>query len=105
PPSSWETDAAGVLLRYFEDRAPRQYEERASHCIRWAAALPGLPALSAGALDGSLRLLLQIEQAPFAPGDPGQQPPALPLLAIRAARLALAENPDDAIAYLRLGRA
>jgi tetratricopeptide (TPR) repeat protein len=35
----------------------------------------------------------------------GERPPALPLLAVRAARRALDENPDDANAYLGLAQA
>jgi hypothetical protein len=105
PPPSWETGAANVLLRYFEDSAPRRQQERVARCLGWAAALVGLPALSAGPWDGAGRILTQLEQAPLAPADLGQQPPAVPLLAIRAARRALAGNPDDAEASLALGHA
>ncbi|MGH7171647.1 MAG: hypothetical protein ACRELG_15330, partial [Gemmataceae bacterium] len=97
-PSPWQTEAAGVLLYSFEASEPQW---RARHGFAWAAALPALPALSAGSLDGVLRLAVHIEQARR--DEP--QPPALPLLAVRAARSALAQNPDDANAYLLLGRA
>jgi hypothetical protein len=103
-PSSWESAAAGVLLHYFEDRGPLERQRRAERCFGWAAALPGLPALSANSLDGFLRLAVGIEQAPPAPHDLALQSPALPLLAVRAARTALAQNPDDASAYLSLVR-
>ena len=43
-PPSWETDAAGVLIHYFEDRDPRQFQERATRSFGWVAALPGLSA-------------------------------------------------------------
>ncbi len=105
PPPSWESDAAGVLIHYFEDRAARQVQERLTRCFGWAAALPGSPALSAGPVDGCVRLLIQLERMPPALGDLSQRPPAAPLLAVRAARRALADNPDDANAYLFLGRA
>jgi hypothetical protein len=104
-PPSWESDTAGVLLHYFEDRVPRQFQERASRCLGWATSLPGLPALTGGPFDGLLRLVVHLDRMPLALGDLGQRPPAAPLLAVRAARRALAENPDDAHAYLYLGRA
>jgi hypothetical protein len=103
--SSWKTDAAGVLLRYFEARAPYQRHERTTHCFAWSAALLAAPASSAGFVDGPARLMVQLERTPLALDDLTWQSPALPLLAVRAARCAIAENPDDAAAYLRLGRA
>ena len=105
PPPSWETDAASVLLRYFEDRAPMRQRERIQRCVGWGLGVALQPALSAGSLDGALRLAVQFAQAPLDPGDLNQQPPALLLLAVRAARLALANNPDDAGAWMSLGRA
>lgn len=101
-PSPWETAAAGALLHYFEDRESFERQRRAIRCFGWVAALP---ALSVNSLDGLLRLGVAIEQAPLALQDLSQQPPALPLLAVRAARAALAQNPDDVSAYLSLGRA
>jgi hypothetical protein len=93
-PSPWQSETAAVLLYYFDALAPYEEPKR----LAWVASLPVLPALSAGSLD-PLRLAVHLELAP------GQQSPALPLLAVRAARQALAENPDDANAYLRLGQA
>ncbi|MGH7170555.1 MAG: hypothetical protein ACRELG_09790, partial [Gemmataceae bacterium] len=104
-PSSWQTEAAGVLLYYFEARASRQRQERARQCFGWAVAMTGVAARPAGALDALGRLAVSIAQAPSFPQDVEQQPPALPLLAVRAARGALARNPDDADAALHLGRA
>jgi tetratricopeptide (TPR) repeat protein len=104
-PSPWESAAAGVLLHYFEDREPLEHQRRTERCFGWAAALPGLPALSVNSLDGPLRLAVAIAQAPPAPHDLTLQSPALPLLAIRTARAALGKNPDDASAYLSLVRA
>jgi hypothetical protein len=104
-PSAWESAAADVLLHYFDDRAPVEHQRRAMRCFGWLATLTELPALTASSLDGSLRLAVHIEQAPLAPQDLTQRSPALPLLAVRAARAALSQNPDDASAYLSLGRA
>ncbi|MHB1425056.1 MAG: hypothetical protein ACYC3I_17940 [Gemmataceae bacterium] len=110
-PSPWQTEAAGTLLRLFNARDPSESRKRGQQCFVWAAALPALPALSSGSLDGLLRLAIQIELAPPAPQDLPQQPllqlqpPALPLLTVRVVRGALAENPDDANASLYLGRA
>lgn len=104
-PSSWETAAAGVLLHYFEDRESFERQRRAIRCFGWVAALPTLPIRSVNSLDGLLRLAVVIEQAPLALQDLSQQSPALPLLTVRAARAALAQNPDDVSAYLSLGRA
>jgi len=100
-PSPWQTEAAAVMLNWFDARAPQEMHKR----LVWAIALTGLPALSTGSLDGWLRLAVHMGQAPPNPWDLGQQSPALPLLAIRAARQALADNPDDAHAYLQLGLA
>jgi hypothetical protein len=102
PAPSWESAAAAVLLRYFEGRIPRQHQENTMH---WQLTLIGQPMLSADGPGGVLRLAVAFNQTPFTPGGLSQQPPALPLLAIRAARHALADNPDDATAYLHLGRA
>ncbi len=105
PPPSWEAGAAQVLLSYFEDTAPLRQHQRWLRCVGWSAALVGLPAQSVGSLESAGRMLAQLEHAPFAPADVGQLPPAVPLLAIRAARRALAVNPDDADAHLALGQA
>ena len=105
PQPAWESAAATVFLRRFEDQAPqhtRAIEKRA-----WAtfgtgfAGLPALPGGPPAALGGILFRLKY--PGPFQ-GETGR-PPALPLLAVRAARRALAANPDDANAYLRLGQA
>jgi tetratricopeptide (TPR) repeat protein len=100
-PSPWQTEAAAVLLNYFRVRAPYETQRR----FDWTLGLIGAPALSSGSLDGLMRLAVHIGQAPSDPLDLRQQPPALPLLAVRAARQALSENPDDGNAYLQLGLA
>ena len=105
PLPAWESAAATVFLRRFEDHAPQH--TRALLKRGWptfGAALAGLPALPRGvpAVLGGILFRLQ-NPLPFF-GETGR-PPALPLLAVRAARRALAANPDDANAYLRLGQA
>jgi tetratricopeptide (TPR) repeat protein len=72
---------------------------------RYAASLVGLPAAGEERWAVVARALLPMARArPFFP-DLGDRPPELPLLAVRAARRALAANPDDANAWLRLGQA
>lgn len=105
PPSSWPTESAGVLLSYFEVRAPREHRQQAQRTFAWAAALPVLPIPSAGSGDGLWRVVGGVAQAPPAVLDVQQQSPALPLLAVRCGRAALAQNPDDGNASLYLGRA
>jgi hypothetical protein len=103
-PSPWQADAAAVLLNYFEARAPYEAQKQFQR-FHWAFSLVGLPALSSGCMDSLMRLAVHFGKAPAGPLDLEQQPPALPLLAVRAARQALAENPDDGNAYLQLGLA
>jgi tetratricopeptide (TPR) repeat protein len=100
-PSPWQSEAAAVLLDYFELHAPYEIEKR----FHWAIALLGMPALSSGSMDSLMRLAAHLGHAPPNPLSLAEQSPALPLLSIRAARQALAENPDDANAYLQLGLA
>jgi tetratricopeptide (TPR) repeat protein len=100
-PSPWQAETAAVLLNYFEARAPYETKKR----LDWTLGLLRLSTLSSGSLDGLLRLAAHIVQAPPEPLIPGEQSPALPLLAVRAARQALAENPDDSNAYRQLGLA
>jgi tetratricopeptide (TPR) repeat protein len=104
-PSPWETDASGVLLRYFTDRIPAEQQKHEMHSLAWQVMLSGAPALSCGSLEGALRLAAVAGHMPSTATDPGQQPPALPLLAVRLARRAVAQNPDDANAYLFLADA
>ncbi len=100
-PPSWQSEAAAVLLSYFDARIPYETTKQ----LDWTLGLLKLSTVSFGSLDALLRLAAQIVQAPSDPLELGQQSPALPLLAVRAARHALAENPDDANAYLQLGLA
>ncbi|HEY7326886.1 MAG TPA: hypothetical protein VH592_04570 [Gemmataceae bacterium] len=100
-PSPWQSSAAAVLLDYFDLQSPYETEKR----FHAAFSLLGLPALRSGCLDCLMRLAVHIGCSPLNPLNLGEQPPALPLLAVRAARQALAENPDDGHAYLQLGLA
>jgi hypothetical protein len=106
PPSPWQTEAAGMLLDYFGLRIPYEvHKQDTRNWLTWAAALPAQAVLPSGSLDSLWRLAVHIGLPPPNWPDRGQQSPALPLLAIRAARQALADNPDDADAYLYLGLA
>jgi hypothetical protein len=106
PQPAWESAAASVLLRLFEDAAPAQRKKAGSQTWGgYAAALAGLAAGPADPLAVSGVLGLRLRYAPLFLAGAGERPPALPLLAVRAARHALAVNPDDANAYLRLAQA
>jgi hypothetical protein len=97
---AWEHAAANVYLRLFEDAAAAQRQEALKRGWNaYAAGLTALPAQTNSPLSIALGMVFR-----FPPGL-GERPPALPLLAIRATRRALAENPDDAGAYLRLAHA
>ena len=100
-PPTWQSEAAAILLNYFEARAPYEARKR----FDWTLGLLRASAMSFGSPGALLRLGAHIVQAPPDPLELGQQSPALPFLAVRAARQALAENPDDANAYLQLGLA
>jgi tetratricopeptide (TPR) repeat protein len=97
PAPGWKSDAATMYLRYFEDRAPvEQRQALASHAAGVvASAAPGTPVAAEQVVLGLLEDI---------PGF-GTREAVLPLLTVRAARLAIAANPDDANAWLRLGQA
>jgi hypothetical protein len=118
---SWESAAATMYLHYFQDSAAAQRQE--TWQILWSAYAAGLAGLAAQPsavtqaafqLFSARELLFRSEGGPqflvseqlgpfFAPVL--ERSPALLLLAIRAARQAVAANPDDANAWLRLGQA
>ncbi|MBI1917816.1 MAG: hypothetical protein HYS12_24235 [Planctomycetes bacterium] len=111
---TWESAAATTFLHAFEDRA--RHADRHSFVragITAHVSLAMLPALPAGpAATGTavgFRGLFTsgLGRPPLLPELTVRvgRPPALLLLAVRAARQALAANPDDANAYLRLGKA
>jgi tetratricopeptide (TPR) repeat protein len=101
--SAWETAAASVYLRLFEEGAASQLRrQRVPVLARYAGGLVGVQALSAGTVPAALaRVVLP---GVFLP-DLAERPAALPLLAVRAARRAVAEQPEDAGAWLVLAQA
>jgi hypothetical protein len=121
PPPAWESAAATVYLHYFDDSiASQQKREMHSSLTIYAASLTGLPALPSAAPWSALQvfssrnvLFPQADAPTFVVRDQlgpffahlTERPPALPLLAVRAARRAVAENPRDSNAWLRLGQA
>jgi hypothetical protein len=114
PRVAWESDAAGVYLFYFEELAARRQRQPLSAVLgryesavlgRYAATLVGLVGLPDMPAGPATRVLLPLLQARGFLPDVVNSPPALPLLAIRAGRRALAANPDDAAAWMRLGQA
>jgi tetratricopeptide (TPR) repeat protein len=90
-PQTWESPAAAMYLRRFEDGARGMLRAR-------YAGLTGLPAQFPGAL-------LRLAGEASVPGAIDALPPELPLLAVRAARRAVAANPEDGDAWLVLGQA
>jgi hypothetical protein len=121
PAPSWESAAATMYLHYADDSEAAQRQQQIQTSMNgYAASLAGLPALPAGApqaavqLVSSANLLFPPRDAPkfLVPEQLGpyfahlvQRSPSLPLLAVRAARGAVAVDPEDANAWLRLGHA
>jgi hypothetical protein len=107
PAPATESDAAAMYLRYFRAGVLPQHQQRwTGGWAAYAASLAGLPlSIGAGPSAGAFALLVPLYDAPQFLGDIDRDLPAGPLLAIRLARRALAANPEDAAAYLRLGQA
>jgi hypothetical protein len=123
PPAepSWESAAATTYLHYAGDSeaAQRQGQLQAS-LSGYAASLAGLPALPSATPQAAFQVvssrhmlwpdnvgtsfLVREQLGPFFE-HLLERSPALPLLAVRAARRAVAANPEDANAWLRLGQA
>jgi hypothetical protein len=120
-PVSWESTAATFYLHYFHDSELREHQrEMARGLGSFAASLVGLAARSMAAPMTSLQLALAANVISAKEGSNTflvreqlgpffarlvERSPALPLLAIRAARRAVATNPEDANAWVRLGQA
>jgi hypothetical protein len=120
-PTAWQSAAATVYLHYFDDsEASQRQQEMFSSLAGYAASLAGLPALPPAVPRAALQIVSshnvlypRADASPFLVRDQlgpffahlAERPPALPLLTIRAARLAVAENPEDGNAWLRLGEA
>ncbi|HEY7330360.1 MAG TPA: hypothetical protein VH592_22160 [Gemmataceae bacterium] len=114
---SWESAAATMYLHYFHDsEAAHSQSKMRLLLFNYAASLIGLAAQPSA----TTQVLFQLvsSQQMLAPSDfvPNDQlgpyfapllerSPSLPLLAIHAARRAVAANPEDANAWLRLGQA
>ncbi len=112
---TWESAASSVYLHYFDDSRPQQQRSVVSSYAASLATLPALPSavpqallqlMSAGKVFFSRedKFLLRDDLGPFL-AQLLERSPALPLLAIRAARRAVAANPEDSNAWLRLGQA
>lgn len=102
-----ETETAGTYLRLFRARAlPDSRQRLAEARAALAAGMTGLSSAPAGAPSPALiPLLVPLYYPTQFLGDTQRDLAALPLLAIRHARLAIAAHPDDAVAHLRLGQA
>jgi tetratricopeptide (TPR) repeat protein len=104
-PPAWESAAASVYLRLFDERAAFERQQVAVRL--WARLATSVVGLAPGGTAGPSGLDVLVGLCmPGAFQSLSDRPsPALPLLAIRAARRALAENPSDAGAALALGQA
>jgi hypothetical protein len=120
-PPTWESPGATQLLHYFhESDAGRRQQEIQSALQVYAASLAGLPAQPAALPQVAFQVvsshdllfpppsgpsfLVREQLGPFF-GHLVERSPALPLLAVRAARRSVAANPADSNAWLRLGQA
>jgi hypothetical protein len=121
PPPSWESPAASMYLFYAEQsKAALSQRQQQAAMSGFAASLAGLPALPAGLHQAALQLvssrnllflpkgaslyLVRDQLGPFFV-HLTEREPALALLAVRAARRAVATNPEDANAWFCLGQA
>jgi tetratricopeptide (TPR) repeat protein len=111
PPQPSARDEAALYLAFFDAQRPRYQEQTTRLWLATAGAglVAGLvdPTRGAAVRGGEVALRLawvQLGWRAYAAGrDDG--PPGLPLLAIRAARRALRDNPRDAHSYFLLGEA
>jgi hypothetical protein len=118
---TWESAAATMYLHYFDDSEAGQRRRQLRTAVAgYAASLAGLPAVPLAWPQMSFQLVasqhvlfpprgaptfvVRDQLGPFY-GSLVERPPALPLLAVRAARRAVAVNPEDSNAWLRLGQA
>jgi tetratricopeptide (TPR) repeat protein len=109
PLPAWESSAATVYLGLYSESAPVHHAAgKAQGLGTLAAGMLGVAAAPAGIPATAAGIVLRHPQSrtfPLFVGGAAERPPALPLLAVRAARRALADNPEDANAYLRLAQA
>jgi hypothetical protein len=107
PPTEpiWESGAASMYMRLFEDLAP--LDERRNRDCGWrlfATGLAGQAALPVSPLLHAAEVSFRVRFPQLFHGTNDRRPD-LPLLTVRAARRATAANPDDGNAYLRLAQA
>jgi tetratricopeptide (TPR) repeat protein len=103
---SAESDAATMYLHLFEATATQQKQQAtAAHLPSYAAGLAGQQALCLPPGVLGANLLLRVEQPLLFMPQIEERAPEFLLLMIQSARRALAFNPDDANAWLRLGQA
>ena len=105
-PRSVDADTAALLLGYVDDQTTAQAPAvMAERIARYTASFVGASSPGAEPLSAALLTTMRIElgQDFLPPLDAVSPSPAL--LAIRAARRAIVENPDDAESWLRLGQA
>jgi hypothetical protein len=104
--STWEAEAAAVYFRLFEDGAPAQLGEQTRRVrARYAAGLAGVPALAAGGVPTVVAMSTRLVLDDLFQPDLLELSPALPLLAVRAARAAIAVQPEQPSAWLALAQA
>ncbi len=112
PVSPWESTAARVDLALFEDpNAPGRREAidrwylTVRDFVRGSIGLPFGEGPPDGPLGAMTPLVLRVAALQEILPEFGDKPPDLALLAVRAARRAVAADPDDARAYLHLALA
>jgi tetratricopeptide (TPR) repeat protein len=104
--SSWEADAAMICVRFSDDLNARQAQTRLLHSqCSYFAALIGMLTSPPDPLSAAVPIAFRLAYRPLFLADNAESAPDFPLLAVRAARRAVAENPDDDNAYLALGLA
>jgi tetratricopeptide (TPR) repeat protein len=102
--SSWQADAAAVYVRLFQASAGQRWEERVAVHAAGLLVLPASP--PPGSSAGScLGVPVRLAAEGMFLWDLSERSPALPLLAVRAARSAVAAHPDDGKAWLVLAQA
>ncbi len=112
PVPAWESAAARVDLLLFEDpTAPGRREAVDRYYLTAGGGFAGLAGLAVadgtpgGPLGGLTPLVLRVAALQENQTEFRDRPPELALLAVRAARRAVAADPDDAHAYLQLALA
>jgi hypothetical protein len=106
PEPTWEARAGLIYLSLFQDRGGLQLRQQRQRVLaRHSAGLAGLPALSSGGVPAIVAMTMRAVFDDLFVPDLMERPPALPLLAIRAARRAIAEQPEQGRAWLVLAEA